>query len=92
MNNLYEQQLTTFTLEKKEFDYDFVSLSFLSFFFFTLIIHKLKANSILNSYICGQLSNGIKFQIALTILDLCVNIGDKVLIFRLVFLFIFNSK
>jgi hypothetical protein len=41
----------------------------------------LKANSILNSYICGQLANGIKFQVALTILDLCAEIGDKVLIF-----------
>lgn len=41
-----------------------------------------KANTILNSYICGQLSNGIKFQVALAILDLCVQVGDKVLIFR----------
>jgi RAD54-like protein 2 len=41
----------------------------------------LKANSILNSYICGQLVNGIKFQVALTILDSCMEIGDKVLIF-----------
>ncbi|CAF4936771.1 unnamed protein product, partial [Rotaria sp. Silwood1] len=62
VNNPYEPQTTTFSLEKKEFDYDF-------------------ANSILNSYICGQLSNGIKFQVALTILDLCIQYGDKVLIF-----------
>ncbi len=41
----------------------------------------MKANSILNSYICSQLVNGIKFQVALTILDLCAEIGDKVLIF-----------
>lgn len=40
-----------------------------------------KASAILNSYICGQLSNGIKFQVALTILDLSVQMGDKVLIF-----------
>ncbi|CAF3293445.1 unnamed protein product [Rotaria sp. Silwood2] len=62
INNLYEQQTTTFSLEKKEFDYDF-------------------ANTILNSYVCGQLSNGIKFQVALAILDLCIQVGDKVLIF-----------
>ena len=62
MNNNFEPQTTMFTMEKKEFDYDF-------------------ANSLLNSYVCGQLMNGIKFQVALTILDLCVEIGDKVLIF-----------
>ncbi|CAF3670750.1 unnamed protein product [Rotaria sordida] len=62
VNNLYEPQTTTFSIEKKEFDYDF-------------------ANTILNSYVCGQLVNGIKFQIALTILDLCIQVGDKVLIF-----------
>ncbi len=45
------------------------------------VFFSFKANSILNSYICGQLAHGIKFQIALTILDLCINIGDKVLIF-----------
>jgi RAD54-like protein 2 len=60
--NNSEVQTTMFSLEKKEFDYDF-------------------ANSILNSYICSQLVNGIKFQVALTILDLCAEIGDKVLIF-----------
>ncbi|CAF3333665.1 unnamed protein product [Rotaria sp. Silwood1] len=39
------------------------------------------ANSILNSYICGQLSNGIKFEVALTIIDLSIKAGDKVLLF-----------
>ncbi|UJR22850.1 hypothetical protein I4U23_025879 [Adineta vaga] len=39
------------------------------------------ANSILNSYICGQLTNGIKFNLTLTILNLCIEAGDKVLIF-----------
>ncbi|CAF0786043.1 unnamed protein product [Adineta ricciae] len=39
------------------------------------------ANSVLSSYVCGQLSNGIKFQVALTILNLCIEAGDKVLIF-----------
>jgi len=36
----------------------------------------------LNNYICGQLSNGIKFQVALEIIDLSIRIGDKVLLFR----------
>ncbi|UJR26103.1 hypothetical protein I4U23_007449 [Adineta vaga] len=39
------------------------------------------ANSIMDSYICGQLSNGIKFQVALTIIDLSMQLGDKVLLF-----------
>ncbi|CAF0777005.1 unnamed protein product [Adineta steineri] len=39
------------------------------------------ANSILNSYICGQLINGIKFQVTLTMLDLCIEVDNKVLIF-----------
>ncbi|CAF4410524.1 unnamed protein product, partial [Rotaria socialis] len=39
------------------------------------------ANSILNSYNCGQLSSGIKFEVALTIIDLSIKVGDKVLLF-----------
>ncbi|CAF0812565.1 unnamed protein product [Adineta ricciae] len=39
------------------------------------------ANSILNSYTCGQLSNGIKFQVALTIIDFSVRLRDKILLF-----------
>ncbi|CAF4303217.1 unnamed protein product, partial [Adineta steineri] len=63
MNNPFEpQQMSTYSVEKKEFDYDF-------------------ANSILNSYITGQLSSGIKFEVALTIIDLSVQVGDKVLLF-----------
>ena len=80
--NNTDVQTTMLSFEKKEFDYDFVSIIIaiestdrsLVFLFF-------KANSILSSYICGQLANGIKFQVALTMLDLCVNLGDKVLIF-----------
>ncbi|CAF1412645.1 unnamed protein product [Adineta steineri] len=63
MNNPFEpQQMSTYSVEKKEFDYDF-------------------ANSILSSYITGQLSSGIKFEVALTIIDLSVQVGDKVLLF-----------
>ncbi|CAM4935936.1 unnamed protein product [Rotaria socialis] len=62
VNNPYEPQGVMFSMEKKEFDYDF-------------------ANAILNSYVCGQLCNGVKFQLALAILELCVQAGDKVLIF-----------
>ncbi|CAF4649304.1 unnamed protein product, partial [Rotaria socialis] len=51
VNNPYEPQGVMFSMEKKEFDYDF-------------------ANAILNSYVCGQLCNGVKFQLALAILEL----------------------
>ncbi|CAF0909875.1 unnamed protein product [Didymodactylos carnosus] len=39
------------------------------------------ANSILNSYVCGLFSNGIKFEVAFTLLDLSIELGDKVLVF-----------
>lgn len=72
-------QTTMLSFEKKEFDYDFVSI--LVGIAERVDWNVFQANSILNSYICGQLVSGIKFQVALTILDLCVTIGDKVLIF-----------
>lgn len=65
--------------EKKDFDYDFVSLVRLismNYSFFR------KANAIWNTYQPGQLINGIKFQVALTIIDLSLRVGDKVLLFR----------
>lgn len=81
--NNTDVQTTMLSFEKKEFDYDFVSVS-LSIESKELIDDDdvlFQANAILSSYVCGQLTNGIKFQVALTILDLCVSIGDKVLIF-----------
>jgi hypothetical protein len=45
-----------------------------------------QANTILNSYIYGQLSNGIKFEVALNIVDMSIQLGDKVLLFRSVHL------
>lgn len=41
-----------------------------------------QANSILSSYTAGVLSNGIKFEVALNIINLSINAGDKVLVFR----------
>ncbi|CAF0776750.1 unnamed protein product [Didymodactylos carnosus] len=57
-----QQQMTTFSMEKKEFDYDF-------------------ANTVFNSYMCGLFSSGIKFEVAFTLLDLSIELGDKVLVF-----------
>ena len=79
-SNAADSPSTSLPMEKKEFDYDFVrSAAFLSF---SPHAFALQANAILNSYVCGQLTNGIKFQVALTILDSALEVGDKVLIFR----------